>query len=73
MEIVFKHCIDGEFQVFFAVGCSVVDDGEYMLPADVIAALEALPGDIEVRYERVIRRLEFRDDVAFFHNIEVVD
>lgn len=43
------------------------------MPADVIAALEALPGDIEVRYERVIRRLEFRDDVAFFHNIEVVD
>ncbi len=72
MQIVFIHFIDGEFQGF-PVTCTVEDDGFFELPADAIAALGALEGELGVRYERAYRQVEFRDGIAVFQRVELAD
>ena len=65
-QIVFLLFDDDDF-VGFPVSCDVRDDGEFALPREAFDALESLRGRITTRFERVARRVDLRDGVAFYH------
>ena len=72
VRVVFKHFVDGDFQGF-PVSCQARDDGAFELPENALEALAALPGETTVRYSRELERVEFRDGIALFQSVDIVD
>ncbi|MFK7997752.1 MAG: hypothetical protein AB8B87_26735 [Granulosicoccus sp.] len=51
--------------VGFPVICSVIDNGEFTMPTEVIEAFTETTLEIETRFERVIERVNFIDNIVF--------
>ena len=67
--------LDAETGVFvdFPVVCTVVDDGEFALPDEARAFLEATTDDVRVRYGRARDVLAFADGIVFRTRVAVAE
>ena len=57
----------------FPIVCSVVDDGSFTMPQNVIDAFAAMPAgeSIRARFERAISRVDFIDGVVYYQKSAV--
>ena len=62
----------GNFQGF-PVRCRVIDDGEFVLPQNVIDAFSDSEFEFETRFERVVARLDLINGIVFHQGIRVVE
>ena len=72
IRISFLSYLNGVFQGF-PINCVVEDDGEFALPADILAEVERLSGELIVRYIRTNRQVVFQNDVAIFSAVGIAD
>ncbi len=63
---------NGDF-LGFPMFCYTEDDGEFTLPADAAVTLAALENEIQVRYSRILRRLDLIDGTLFYQRTQVAE
>lgn len=57
----------------FPIVCSVVDDGSFSMPQDVVDAFSETDFSIRARFERVLNRVDFIDGVVFHQRTTVAE
>jgi len=57
----------------FPAFCRAIDDGEFDIPLDVLVALDDNPNQIEVRYTRRTRRIDFMDGIILYQALSVAE
>ena len=72
VRLSFRSYVDGDFRGF-PISCRVVDDGEFALPEEVLAEVSRRQGELNVRFTREVRRLEYRDGAALFQVVSIAD
>jgi len=72
VRLSFRSSVAGQVQGFPIV-CRVVDDGEFTLPDEALAEVERREGELDLRFTRDARRLEYRDGVVLYQKVSVAD
>lgn len=74
MVIVFgEYDANGDYIGFADLSCQVEDDGEFALPADALNFVTSSQNSLRVRYDRLLRRMDYVDGIAFFQISKVTD